>query len=201
MDYIDTYRERFGVEPICRALRAQGVQVTPSGYHAARKSPPSRRALHDAAQTETFEATFFDRHKAAGSTEPARCSTSCAATGSPVWAASRSRGAPWCSAVERPWAPPVGDGCCRVDRLDRRFLRNALDESVIGLYKTECVRRDGPVRSVEDLELATASWVHWCSTRRLHSKIGNVPPVEYEQSYYAQQTAREDPVSGEPSLH
>lgn len=77
---------------------------------------------------------------------------------------------------------------------------NALAESVIGLYKTECVRRDGPIRTVEDLELATASWVHWFNTRRLHTGIGNVPPVEYEQSYYRHQTAREDPVSGEPSL-
>jgi putative transposase len=78
---------------------------------------------------------------------------------------------------------------------------NALAESVIGLYKSECVRRDGPIRTVEDLELATASWVHWFNTRRLHTGIGNVPPVEYEQSYYAHQPAREDPISGEPSLH
>ena len=78
---------------------------------------------------------------------------------------------------------------------------NALAESVIGLYKSECVRRDGPIRTVEDLELATASWAHWFNTRRLHSKVGNVPPVEYEQTYYRQQTTREDPISGEPSLH
>src|SRR3954453_19325199 len=78
---------------------------------------------------------------------------------------------------------------------------NALAESVIGLYKTECVRRDGPIRSVEDLELATASWVHWFNTHRLHSMIGNVPPVEYEHNYYAHQPAREAPISGEPSLH
>jgi putative transposase len=32
---------------------------------------------------------------------------------------------------------------------------NALAESVIGLYKLECVRRDGPFRGVDDLELAT----------------------------------------------
>ena len=38
---------------------------------------------------------------------------------------------------------------------------NALAESVIGLYKTECVRRDGPCRGVDDLELATLTWVHW----------------------------------------
>jgi putative transposase len=78
---------------------------------------------------------------------------------------------------------------------------NALAESVIGLYKTECVRRDGPIRSVEDLELATASWVHWFNTHRLHSMIGNLPPIEYEQNYYAHQPARDDPISGEPSLH
>ena len=34
-------------------------------------------------------------------------------------------------------------------------------ESLIGLYKTECVRHDGPWRGVDDLELATLSWVHW----------------------------------------
>jgi putative transposase len=78
---------------------------------------------------------------------------------------------------------------------------NALAESVIGLYKTECVRRDGPIRSVEDLELVTASWVHWFNTRRLHSMIGTMPPVEYEHHYYAHQPARDDPISGEPSLH
>ena len=38
---------------------------------------------------------------------------------------------------------------------------NAMAESVIGLYKTECVHRDGPFRTVDDLELATLSWVHW----------------------------------------
>jgi putative transposase len=78
---------------------------------------------------------------------------------------------------------------------------NALAESVIGLYKTECVRRDGPIRSVEDLELATASWVHWFNTHRLHSMIGNIPPIEYEDNYYAHQPAREAQISGEPSLH
>jgi putative transposase len=70
---------------------------------------------------------------------------------------------------------------------------------VIGLYKAECVRRDGPIRTVEDLELVTSSWVHWFNTRRLHSMIGNIPPVEYEQNYYAVQ--REDLISEEPSLH
>ena len=47
----------------------------------------------------------------------------------------------------------------------------AAAESVIGLYKTECVRHDGPFRSVDDLELVTLSWVHWFNTNRLHSAL------------------------------
>jgi putative transposase len=78
---------------------------------------------------------------------------------------------------------------------------NAMAESLIGLYKSECVRRDGPLRTVEDLELATASWVHWFNTNRLHSMIGNIPPVEYENNYYAHQQTRDEQRSGEPGLH
>jgi len=73
---------------------------------------------------------------------------------------------------------------------------NAMAESLIGLYKSECVRRDGPLRTVEDLELVTASWVHWFNTDRLHSMIGNIPPVEYEQDYYAHQPARDNAILG-----
>ena len=36
---------------------------------------------------------------------------------------------------------------------------NALAESTVGLYKTECVHHDGPFRTVQQLELATADWV------------------------------------------
>jgi len=50
---------------------------------------------------------------------------------------------------------------------------NALAESVIGLYKNECVKHDGPFRTVDDLELATLSWVHWFNHQRLHSSIGD----------------------------
>jgi putative transposase len=42
-EFIDTHRDRFGVEPICRAL-----QVAPSTYYAARSRPPSARAVRDA---------------------------------------------------------------------------------------------------------------------------------------------------------
>ena len=62
---------------------------------------------------------------------------------------------------------------------------NALAESVIGLFKTEVVRKQGSWKSFGQLELATARWVDWYNHRRLHSSIGEVPPAEFEASYYA----------------
>ena len=78
---------------------------------------------------------------------------------------------------------------------------NAMAESVIGLYKAECVRRDGPFRTVDELELATLMWVDWFNTGRLHSSIGYVPPAEYETTYYAARNPQDQPVPGEPALH
>jgi putative transposase len=65
---------------------------------------------------------------------------------------------------------------------------NALAESVIGLFKTEVVKKQGSWRSFEQLELATARWVDWYNNRRLHSAIGDVPPAEYDAAYYANGT-------------
>ena len=44
----------------------------------------------------------------------------------------------------------------------------ALAGTTIGLYKTECMQHDGPFRTVEELELATADWVAWFNSARLH---------------------------------
>jgi hypothetical protein len=40
-------------------------------------------------------------------------------------------------------------------------------------------------RSHAQLELATVDYVAWFNTRRLHSSLGNVPPVEHEQRHVA----------------
>ena len=66
---------------------------------------------------------------------------------------------------------------------------NALAESVIGLFKTEVIRRRGPWRSLEDVEFATLEWVAWFNHRRLLEPIGYVPPVEHEEAYYRRQSA------------
>jgi putative transposase len=46
---------------------------------------------------------------------------------------------------------------------------NALAESIIGLYKTELIRRKGPWRSLDAVELATLEWIEWYNNRRLFS--------------------------------
>ncbi len=52
-------------------------------------------------------------------------------------------------------------------------------ESVIGLYKTECLRPGpfvaSPLKTLADVEFATMAWVDWWNNRRLHSTIGNIP--------------------------
>jgi len=68
---------------------------------------------------------------------------------------------------------------------------NALAEAVNGLYKAEVIHRQGPWRSLEQLELTTAEWVDWWNRRRLHTAIGNVPPAEYEARYYRKHKAAE----------
>jgi len=70
-------------------------------------------------------------------------------------------------------------------------LDNALMESQIGLYKTELIKPRGPWRSLAEVELATAEWIDWFNTTRLHSAIGNVPPDEHEARHYAQHQPNE----------
>ena len=75
-------------------------------------------------------------------------------------------------------APSVGS---RGDSYD-----NALAETIIGLFKTEVIRRKGPWKNLEAVEFATLEWVDWFNHRRLLEPIGYVPPAEYEARYYEQ---------------
>lgn len=66
---------------------------------------------------------------------------------------------------------------------------NGLMESIIGLFKTECIAttvfHDGPYKTLADVEYATAGWVDWYNHRRLHGSLGMLTPVEFEQAHYA----------------
>jgi transposase InsO family protein len=60
---------------------------------------------------------------------------------------------------------------------------DALAEAVNGYYKAELVpgpAHSGPWKTIEQLELATLTGVHWNNTQRLHGHLGDVPPAEFE---------------------
>ncbi len=66
---------------------------------------------------------------------------------------------------------------------------NALCETTIGLYKTECIRdgspfRNGPIHTLADLDDATSAWVSWYNQSRLMHRLGRRPPAEAEAEYY-----------------
>jgi putative transposase len=60
---------------------------------------------------------------------------------------------------------------------------NALAETTIGLFKTEKIRREGPWKTLSDVELATLEWVDWFNNARLHSACGRLSPAQYEHRY------------------
>jgi transposase InsO family protein len=77
---------------------------------------------------------------------------------------------------------------------------NALAETIIGLYKTELIRRRGPWKGLDEVEYATLEWVDWFNHRRLLEPIGHVPPAEFEATYWRKQSP--DSIDGlkQPSL-
>ena len=75
-------------------------------------------------------------------------------------------------------------------------LDNALAETTIGLYKTECIRdgspfRTGPIRTLADLEDITCTWVCWYNESRLMHRLGRRPPTEAEAEHYTRRPRQE----------
>ncbi|MBU6280365.1 MAG: integrase core domain-containing protein [Actinomycetales bacterium] len=67
---------------------------------------------------------------------------------------------------------------------------NALAETTIGLFKTECYRPGSPFlpttpRTISELEDGVSRWVNWYNNERLMHRLGLIPPLEYEAAYYA----------------
>jgi putative transposase len=74
---------------------------------------------------------------------------------------------------------------------------NAMMETTIGLYKTECIRpgpfHTEPLRTLSDVEYATLAWVDWWNNRRLHTTLGMITPAEAEHAHYAAATNQQQP--------
>jgi transposase InsO family protein len=172
--FIDEVRDRFGVEPVCRVLSRHGVQIAPRTYYAAKVRPPSARARRDAVVLAEIERVHGDPqlgrglygvrkvHAPGGRLDGLIQHSDAGSQYTSIRYSDRLAEAGAIASIGS-----VGDS-----------YDNTQAESLIGLYKLECVRRDGPWRGVEDLELATLGWVHWFNHQRLHSKIGYLSPVE-----------------------
>jgi putative transposase len=65
---------------------------------------------------------------------------------------------------------------------------NALAETINGLYKAEVIHRRSWPR-MEDVELATLTWVDWYNHRRLLSSIDYRTPAQAEADYYQPKSA------------
>ena len=64
-----------------------------------------------------------------------------------------------------------------------------MTESVIGLFKTEVIRRCGPWKGYDAVEYATLIWVAWYNSSRLHESLGYLSPARFEQAFHDRQTA------------
>src|SRR5579875_2948040 len=71
---------------------------------------------------------------------------------------------------------------------------DALMEPAVGLYKAELIKTGGPWKTLADAELATAGYVDWFNSKRLHTAVGDIPPAGHEATSYAQ--TQPDPVAG-----
>lgn len=61
---------------------------------------------------------------------------------------------------------------------------NALAETTVGSFKNELIRRQGPWRDVEHIEVGTLDWVHWFNTERPHEYLDDLTPEAAEQLHY-----------------
>jgi putative transposase len=77
---------------------------------------------------------------------------------------------------------------------------NALAETIIGLYKTELIRRCRPWKGIDDVEYATLEWVDWFNHRRLLEPIGHVPPAEFKAAFHRKENPSYPARLKQPSL-
>jgi putative transposase len=291
--FIEAFRDQFGVEPACRALRQAGVRVSPSGYYAARARPPSARVVRDAALEKQILRVYKDSGERYGAWKVrdqlnregiavARCTVErlmrtlgLRGVRRGGWKKPRttvpdpSQDRP-ADLVNRDFAPPAPDRLWVVDFtfvptragtaytalvidafarliagwrtaahhstdlvLDALVMAvtcrarqgvkvaglihhsdagseylsirygaelaasgiapsvgsvgdsydNALAESIIGLYKTECTGHLGPWETPAQVEAATSEWASWYNTARVMRRTGGRPPAEYEQAW------------------
>ncbi len=71
---------------------------------------------------------------------------------------------------------------------------NAMAEALNGTFKAELIHRHGPWRTRTRTELAIVEWIDWYNAARLHSALGDTPPLEHEAHWYLRNTTPADTV-------
>ena len=66
VDYIDSYRGRFGVEPICAVLAEAGIAIAPSTYYARSTAPLTEAELEDAYLANQLRSLWQDNWQVYG---------------------------------------------------------------------------------------------------------------------------------------
>jgi putative transposase len=87
-------------------------------------------------------------------------------------------------------------------RYTERLAQNGVEASVgvIGSYNAEVIYARGPWRSLEAVEYVTLEWVDWFNHCRVLEPIGHVPPPEFEEEYYRQQSGQAIAASVKPGV-
>ena len=182
-EYIDAYRGRFGVGPICRVLSA-GLNcgfLTARGYRAFKRRPPSRIAARHEVLARDVAAIHDDEFM-------------------------RGLGIRGVGGGRRPVTtiPSRGVGG-RLDLVGRKFEASApnrlhvADITYVRLadgsfayvaFGTGAFARRFVGWTADELEYATMRWVSWYNSKRLHASLGYRTPQDVENEYYRQQTAQ-----------
>lgn len=78
---------------------------------------------------------------------------------------------------------------------------NALAETIDGLYKAEVLRRCGPWKTNQAVELLALDGVAWFNHHRLMGLMGYAPPTEFEVNYHRQHAGQTATLWSEPAGH
>ena len=70
---------------------------------------------------------------------------------------------------------------------------NALAEALNSLFKAEVIRNLGPWKGIDDVEIATAEWVHWFNTFRPHLSLGGLTPQAFREAHQPSVTTATEP--------
>jgi putative transposase len=61
---------------------------------------------------------------------------------------------------------------------------NALAETTVGSFKNELIRRQGPWRDIDHVEIGTLNWVDWFNNERPHEYLADLTPADAEALHY-----------------